>query len=121
MLQTEFEFTLPRGYVDEDGTLHRAGVMRLATAMDEVDAMREARTRGDDGYVGIALLGRVLLRLGAIAPVDARTVERLFSGDFVFLQELYVRVNDAGGSVVETQCPACATRFALDLAHAGAA
>jgi len=118
VLQTEFAFTLPRGLVDADGTLHREGRMRLATALDEVEAMRDARARGDEAYVTIALLGRVVTRLGEIAPVDEATVERLFSADFVYLQELFVRVNDAGSEVVETQCPSCGTRFSLDLLQA---
>ncbi len=117
MLRTEFEFTLPCGYVDAAGTLHRDGAMRLATALDEVEAMGEARRRGNEAYATIALLGRVLTRLGGVAPVPPGVVEGLFSADFVHLQELFVRANDGGGSVVETRCPACGARFALDLAH----
>lgn len=119
MLTTEFDFTLPYGYVDARGTLHRAGTMRLATALDEVEAMGEARRRANEAYTTIALLSRVVTRLGGVAPVTPDVIERLFSADFVHLQELFVRANDAGGSVVETECPACGTRFALDLAHEG--
>jgi hypothetical protein len=120
MLQTEFPFTLPRGYVDERGDLHREGVMRLATAADEVEPLADARVRANEAYLPILLLSRVMLRLGAISPVTPAVVEQLFAADFVYLQELYVRANDAGGEVIETECPRCGERFALDLsAEAG--
>ena len=115
MLQTEFEFTLPCGYVDEEGTLHRQGVMRLATALDEVEVVRDARVRANDAYLSILLLSRVITRLGSLAPVPPSAVERLFCSDFVYLQDLFVRLNDVSGELVETQCPACGTRFPLDL------
>lgn len=115
MLQTEYEFTLPCGYVDDDGSLHRDGVMRLSTALDEVEAMRDARVRANEAYLSILLLSRVLLQLGDIAPVPPELVERLFSADFVYLQELFVRLNGAGTSQLETECPACGTHFALDM------
>lgn len=111
----EFEFTLPVGYADARGALHRDGAMRPATALDEVEALGEARRRANGAYAAIALLARVVTRLGAVAPVTADVVERLYSADFVYLQELFVRANDAAGAVVETECPACGTRFALDL------
>lgn len=117
MLQTEFEFTLPCGYVSEDGTLHREGTMRMATAFDEVDAMRDPRVRANDAYLSILLLSRVVTRLGGLSPVPAEVVERLFSADFVYLQELFVQLNDTGGSVIETECPSCGTRFPIDIAQ----
>jgi hypothetical protein len=91
--------------------------MRLATAFDEVDAMRDPRVRANEAYLSILLLSRVLNRLGALAPVPAEVVERLFSADFVYLQELFVHLNDAGGSVIETECPSCGTRFPIDMAQ----
>jgi len=115
MLQTEYEFTLPCGYVDVQGTLHRDGVMRLSTALDEVEAVRDARVRANEAYLSILLLSRVVGRLGEIAPVEPEDVERLFSADFVYLQELFVRLNDVGGNLVETECPACGSCFPLDL------
>jgi hypothetical protein len=120
MLQTEYEFTLPFGYIDDDGTLHRDGVMRLATALDEVEAMRDPRVRANDAYLSILLLSRVLARLGTLEPVPAERVERLFSGDFAYLQDLFVQLNDGGG-VAETECPACRTRFTVDLTPAATA
>jgi hypothetical protein len=116
MLQTEFEFTLPHGYIDTQGNLHRRGTMRLATALDEIEPLQDARVRANQAYLSILVLSRVITRLGDIRPVNAATMEGLFSADMMYLQNLYIQVNDAGTSIVETQCPACATRFALDLA-----
>jgi hypothetical protein len=125
MLQTEFEFTLPHGYADEQGNLHRHGLMRLATALDEVEPLSDPRVRANEAYLGIVLLSRVITRLGEISPVAPSLVERLFSSDFAFLQALYVQANDSNGGVahphsawgetlIETQCPTCGTRFLLD-------
>jgi hypothetical protein len=116
MLQTEFEFTLPRGYVDAHGNLHRQGTMRLATAMDEIEPLQDARVRANEAYLNILLLSRVITRLGDIRPVSPSVVGELFSADLVYLQHLYVQVNDEGTSLVETRCPGCGMRFALDLA-----
>jgi hypothetical protein len=114
--QTEHEFTLPFGYVDDDGSLQRHGQMRLATALDEVEPLADPRVQANQAYLSIVLLSRVVVRLGAISPVPPSVVERLYSVDFAYLQDLYVRLNDLGTSLVETQCPACGSRFALDLA-----
>ena len=116
MVQTEFEFTLPRGYVDEHGALHRNGAMRLATALDEVEPLQDSRVRANEGYLSILLLSRVITRLGDLGQPAPEIVERLFSSDFAYLQELYVRLNEMESSVIETQCPTCGSRFALDLA-----
>jgi hypothetical protein len=117
MLQTEFEFTLPCGFVDESGTLHRVGVMRLATALDELEAMRDPRVRGHEAYLSVVLLSRVLVRLGTVEALGPDLVERLFSADFAYLQEVFVRLNDGGAGLVETQCPECSARFAIDVSQ----
>ena len=119
MLQTEYEFTLPCGYVDARGALHRDGVMRLATALDEVAAMQDPRVRANDAYLSILLLSSVVTRLGLLAEVTPAVIEQLFSPDFAYLQELFVRVNELGNGGIETQCPACGTRFGLDLSETG--
>src|SRR6266581_1938317 len=116
LLRTEVEFTLPLGYVDQAGTLHRQGVMRLATAFDEVQPLQDPRVQSNQAYLSILLLSRVLVKLGTVSPVQPSVVEGLFSADFAYLQDLYVRLNDLGTSVVETQCPNCGSRFALDVA-----
>jgi hypothetical protein len=114
-LQTEYEFTLPCGYVDESGDLHRTGVMRLATALDEVQPLSDPRVEANAAYVAIVLLSRVITRLGGIKPVSPAIIERLFAADFAYLQNLYVHMNEPGGSIAETQCPGCGSRFAVDL------
>lgn len=116
MLQTEFPFTLPCGYMDEQGTLHRQGTMRLARALDEVEPLGDPRVQANQAYLSILMLGRVVTNLGGVSPVPPAVIEDLFSSDFAYLQDLYVRVNDLGTSLVETQCPACGSRFRLDVA-----
>jgi hypothetical protein len=114
-VQTEFPFTLPCGYIDGTGQVHRDGVMRLATALDEVQPLADPRVQTNQAYVSILLLSRVVTRLGDHSPVSPFDVERLFAADFAFLQDLYVRLNEPGDGLAETECPGCGTRFALDL------
>jgi hypothetical protein len=113
--QTEFAFTLPYGYVDERGNLHREGIMRRATTMDEIAPLRDPRVRANDAYLSVVLLSRVITRLGSLPAVGCDIVERLFATDFIYLQQLYMRMNENAHDLVETQCPTCATRFMLDL------
>jgi len=115
MLQTEFDFTLPFGYVDDTGTLHREGTMRLATARDEVEVAGDPRVKANEAYAPVVLLSRVITRLGGVAALGPATIERLYAADFGYLQELFVRLNDAGEQLIETECPACGTHFPLDL------
>ncbi|MGE0885933.1 MAG: hypothetical protein AB7P14_20540 [Blastocatellales bacterium] len=115
VLQTEFDFTLPRGYVDADGNLHRRGVMRLAKARDEIEPLADSRGRANESYLAILLLSRVVTRLGDISPISPAVIEDLFSSDFAFLQDLYLRLNDDGSRWIATECPNCKTRFELDL------
>ncbi len=95
-LQTEFEFTLPRGYVDPEGTLHKKGTMRLATAMDEIAPMRDPRVRANQAYLVIILLARVVTKLGTIEVIDTGIIENMFSADLAFLQDFYRRINELG-------------------------
>lgn len=113
MFQTEHDFTLPLGYVDEDGTLHREGVMRLATAADEIEPLRDPRVQKNPAYLTVILLSRVVTRLGTLEVVTPKTVERLFAADLEHLQRLYNEVNrlDGAGSVV---CPQCEHVFAAE-------
>lgn len=119
MLQTEFEFALPRGYVDAHGNLHRHGTMRLATALDEIEPLRDPRVRANEAYLTILLLSRVITRLGELGQVSPAIIEGLFSSDMAYLQDLYIRVNEVGANLVETECPGCGTHFTLDLTEAG--
>jgi hypothetical protein len=118
LLRTEVDFTLPLGYVDRAGALHRQGVMRLATAADEIHPLQDPRVQANAAYVGVLLLSRVLVRLGSIAPVPPAVVEGLFSADFAYLQDLYVRLNEPGGTLADTRCPECGTQFTIDVAGA---
>lgn len=115
MLQTEFAFTLPRGYVDARGNLHRNGTMRLATALDEIEPLQDGRVQANEAYLSILLLSRVIIRLGDIRPVGPAIIEGLFSSDMNYLQAFYIQINDAGTNMIETQCPNCGTHFTLDL------
>jgi hypothetical protein len=90
--------------------------MRLATALDEVEPLADPRAQANQAYVSILLLSRVLTRLGDFRSVEPQIVEGLFSADFLFLQDLYVRVNESGTSLMETECPDCGGRFTLDVA-----
>ena len=115
--QTEFNFTLPLGYVDESGTLHKSGTMRLATAADEILPLRDPRVNANQAYLVIILLSRVITRLGSLPEesINPGIVERLFSADLAYLQDLYRRVNENAHTRVTATCPSCATRFELDL------
>lgn len=116
MLQTEFDFLLPRGYIDAQGNLHRHGTMRLATAIDEIEPLQDARVRANEAYLSILVLSRVITRLGDLRQIGPSVIEGLFAADMAYLQHIYIQANDSGSSLVETQCPSCGRRFALDLA-----
>src|SRR5262245_23177364 len=93
MLQTEYEFTLPLGYVDADGELHRDGTMRLATAADEILPLKDPRVRANEAYLIVILLSRVVERLGSLSTVSPKIIVGLFAADLVYLQDLYNRSN----------------------------
>lgn len=115
-LRTSIEFELPRGYVDRSGTIHRRGVMRLATARDELVPLADDRVKANPAYLTVVLLGRVVERIGDIDDVDARLIENLFAPDLAFLQDLYRRVNTEGHALVGMTCPECEHEFTVDLA-----
>ncbi len=93
MICTEFEFTLPTGYVDADGGVHRDGVMRLATAGDEIHPLKDSRVKANPAYLTIILLSRVVTKLGSLPNVSTSVVEGLFAADLAYLQEMYNRIN----------------------------
>ena len=93
MFQTEFEFTLPCGYLDEDGTLHKEGTMRRATAADEILPLKDPRVQKNPAYLVIILLSRVIVRLGDVSQINPKIIENLFATDLAFLQELYNQIN----------------------------
>lgn len=119
-LQTEFEFTLPKGYVDKDGTLHREGVMRLATAADEILPMKDPRVKQNPAYLAIIVLSRVITRLGDVPMITPKVIEELFAADLAFLQDLYQRVNQNGTPEVTATCPKCENTFEVETIPFGA-
>jgi hypothetical protein len=118
-LQTEFEFTLPKGYVDQEGNLHRQGSMRLATAIDEIAPLRDPRVRANEAYMVIILLSRVITRLGTLPDVNPHVIEGLFTADISYLQEFYQRVNGDGTPHIPVACPQCGTKFEVDISRLG--
>jgi hypothetical protein len=114
-MQTEVPFTLPRGYTDAQGKVHREGAMRLATARDEIEPLRDPGVRSNEAYLSVLLLSRTITRLGELSPVDPATVEGLYAVDFDHLQRLYERINSDGEAVGVVGCPDCGHRFEVDL------
>lgn len=115
-LRTEFSFVLPRGYVDSDGEVHREGVMRLATARDEIFTQSDARVRQNSAYLTVLLLERTVTRLGTLGGVDTYVIENLFASDLAFLQDLYRRINQEGHTEAAVACPKCSHEFTVDIA-----
>ena len=111
MFQTEFEFTLPCGYLDEDGTLHRNGVMRRATAADEILPLKDPRVVKNPAYLVVILLSRVVTRLGGVAQVNPHVIENLYATDLAYLQNLYNEVNRLDGGQPVAVCPECRHEF----------
>jgi hypothetical protein len=114
-LQTEFNFTLPRGYIDSEGNLHKNGVMRLATAFDEIAPMKDSRVRANPGYLAVILLSRVITEIGDLEQVNPKVIENLFSADFAFLEDLYRRINELGHNKISVTCPQCESNFDVEL------
>lgn len=119
VLQTEYEFTLPKGYVDNDGNLHQKGVMRLASAADEILPMKDPRVHSNPSYLTIILLSRVLSKLGELQDVNPGIIEKLFVADLTFLQEFYRRINGNGNLMMDAKCPKCGEAFQQEMASPG--
>lgn len=113
VLQTEFPFHLPKGYVDGEGTVHRDGVMRLATAVDEITPLRDSRVKANEAYLTIMILARVITRLGSLSEVNTGIIERMFTADLAYLQEFYRSINEGGGSLGRVSCPSCHNEFEI--------
>jgi hypothetical protein len=105
-LQTEFEFTLPKGYVDGEGNLHKKGTMRLATAKDEILPQKDPRVQSNPAYLSVILLSRVVTKLGSLSDVSPQVIEDMFLPDLAYLQELYQRVNN-DDLAFKIKCPHC--------------
>ena len=114
-MRTEITFNLPRGYRDERGVTHREGTMRLATARDEIEPLREVEVRQNQAYLSVLLLSRTITRIGEVTDITPQLVEGLFAADFDHLQRLYERINSDGDAVGVVSCPACAHEFEVDM------
>jgi hypothetical protein len=114
-LRTEFEFELPRGFVDADGTVHRRGAMRLATARDELRPQIDLRVKENPAYLSVVLLSQVITRLGALTDIHAGVVEQMYATDVAFLQDFYRRVNTEGHTRAAVTCPSCSEGFEVEL------
>ncbi len=115
-LQTSFNFTLPRGYIDAAGQVHRNGSMRLALAIDEIQALQDPRVRENEAYLPVALLARVVTRLGELPAVNPAVMENLFALDLAYLEDLYLRLNSPETLVMGATCPSCGSNFPLQVA-----
>ena len=110
-MQTEFEFELPKGYVDQNGDLHKKGTMRLATAADEILPLRDPRVQQNSGYLTIILLSRVVTKLGTLSSINTRVIENLFTMDLAYLQDMYQRINLSETPHYQLSCPHCGQSF----------
>lgn len=119
MQQTEFSFILPQGYIDQEGNNHKEGIMRLATAYDEITPIRDPRVQKNPGYLVIILLTRVITKLGTLEQINTKVIEGLFSGDLLYLQDFYQRVNQNGHSRLRVACPHCEGEFEVETVPVG--
>ena len=116
---TEFDFTLPRGLIDDKNKVHRHGVMRLATAKDEIIVQQEKKVRENPAYSALFMLSRVITRLGSLSSVSPDLIENLILADISYLREFYNRINQQGDTRVSTRCPHCEKEFQARLELAG--
>ncbi len=113
-LQTEFEFTLPKGYVDDEGNLHKKCIMRLSTAADEILPLKDPRVQGNTAYLTVILLSRVIIKLGDLKVIDTKVIENLFASDLSYLQDFYNKINDSGKASITATCPKCEHTFEVE-------
>lgn len=115
VMQTTFDFVLPRGFVDNQGNVHREGTMRLATARDELMPLLDPKVREHEAFMSLVLLARVVTRLGTLPHVDDQVIGGLWATDLAFLQDLYRRINTEGTTVAEVTCPHCSQLVMVDV------
>ena len=113
--RTDFEFVLPKGYVDREGSLHRNGVMRLATAADEIYPLKDVRVQNWPAYLIVILLSRVVTKLGTVQEINPAVIEGLFSEDLAYLQDLYNRLNGLTPRSIPAQCAKCGHSYSLEV------
>jgi hypothetical protein len=118
-LLTQFSFTLPRGLVDRNGVAHQQGVMRLATARDELVAQKHRHVQAYPEYLMLVLLSQVITQLGSLEVVSPDDLENLFTQDLAYLREFYNRINQSGTAQLPVQCPQCSHQFETELVLSG--
>lgn len=119
VIQVEYEFTLPKGLVDENGNLHRKGIMKLATAADEILPLKDPRVQQNPAYLTVIVLSRVITKLGDLSVVNTKTIESLFASDLAFLQSFYNRINGEGNTKLKVTCPSCKAEFETEIGNPG--
>lgn len=117
--QTEVNFELPKGYVDKNGEIHKRGVMRLATAADEIMPLKDPRVKSNPGYLSIMLLSRVITKLGTLEKIDTDVIEQLFTPDIAYLQELYQSINAIEPIYIKETCPHCKHEITIEVPSLG--
>ncbi len=118
-IHSEFPFSLPHGVIDADGTMHKEGTMRMATAYDEIAPLSDPRVRNNAGYLVIILLSRVITRLGELEFINPKAIENMFAGDLAYLQDFYQRINQNGHSRLHVACPHCQGEFEVEAGGLG--
>lgn len=119
MIQTEFDFELPRGFIDEYGNVHKEGTMRLASALDEIEPLRDPRVRNNEAYLTVILLARVITRLGNVREVSPVIIENLFAADLAYLQDFYQEINGSGTTRILVTCPNCGHEHEVEYSLSG--
>lgn len=119
VFKTEYEFTLPKGYLDAEGTLHREGTMRLATAADEILPLKDPRVQQNPAYLTMLVLSQVTMKLGTLSSITPKIIEGLFAADLAYLQALYQKINGDGTLAVKAVCPHCEHAFSVEVNSLG--
>lgn len=114
--ESDFQFTLPRGFVDDAGVVHRDGTMRLATALDEIESVQDPRVQANDAFVPVLLLSRVITRLGTLPNISAEVIGSLFVSDLSYLEDLYQRINHTETITMGVICPQCNHKLHVQVA-----
>jgi hypothetical protein len=118
-MKTEFDFTLPRGFIDPSGQVHKNGSMRLATAQDEIESLQDPRVEANEAYLPVILLSRVVTQLGTLQKINPQIIERLFAADLASLEDFYLRLNSHEHVVLGAICPQCSSKFNVQVAPLG--
>jgi len=119
VFKTEFEFTLPKGYVDANGNLHKKGIMRLANAKDEIAPLADYRVQQNRAYLVIIILSRVITKLGNLSDINPGVIENMYSADLSYLQDFYRQINEEGTTAIPSVCPSCGHQFDVDMGSLG--